>query len=118
MADETPSPVSQSARANSVPALITWWLLGLWTLISVAKFAIVASNHVTIDAQVQGFLSNVESTTQNLLLMAVSFWVGSSVGAKASGDALAQLAGAGPPPPAAPLAAEPDPPADTFRIKP
>jgi hypothetical protein len=41
-----------------------------------------------------------------MLVGAVGFWIGSSVGAKASGDALAQLAGAGPPPPSQPLADE------------
>jgi hypothetical protein len=41
-----------------------------------------------------------------MLVGAVGFWIGSSVGAKASGDALAQLAGAGPPPPSQPLGEE------------
>lgn len=101
---------------TSVPAVVTFWLLGLWTLVVVFKFALVAWK-VPLSADTEGFLGQVVDTTQNMMLMAVSFWVGSSVGAKASGDALArrgetdsaaiaQLAGAGPPPPAAPMSPE------------
>lgn len=102
MAD-SPAPQPQAASAKSVPALITFWLLGLWSAIIAAKFVLVAvgvwgqQGTVTfaIDATVQTFLSNAESTTQNLLIMAVSFWVGTTVGAKALGDTLAESNKAG-----------------------
>lgn len=87
MAD-TP-PVAQSAKLTSTPALITFWLLIQWAMIGGSKLLIVLQG-IKLDATLQGFLSNFEGTTQNLLIMAVSFWVGSSVGAKASGDALAE----------------------------
>lgn len=97
------APPSQAASARSVPALITFWLLGLWSAIIVAKFLLIylavlppnGGRAFVIDATVQTFLSNAESTTQNLLIMAVSFWVGSTVGAKALGDTLAESNKAG-----------------------
>lgn len=117
-----PNPVAESARASSVPAIVTFWLLGIWTLMVLGIFWLVGTK-ITISVVMFGLLSGVFGTETTLLVGAVGFWVGSSVGAKASGDALAQLAGAGPPPPAAPLAPEPaepehEPPADPFRIKP
>lgn len=99
--------------AKSVPAIVTFWLLAIWTLMIVAMFALVGFK-VAIEGVLLGLLSGIIGTQTTLLVAAVSFWVGSTVGARQASDkaanenakstaALAQLAGAGAPPPAPPL---------------
>lgn len=101
-----------AASPKSVPAIVTFWLLGLWTLTIISTFAIIFLK-VQIEGTALGLLAGVIGTTTTLTVGAVGFWVGSSVGAKAAGDemarqakdaqaALGQLAGVGPQPPAPP----------------
>lgn len=105
-----------SSSAKSVPAIVTFWLLGLWTFTIVAA-VILTGLKIEVDSTI---LIGVIGSQTTLTVSAVSFWVGTTVGAKAAGDkiaaqaetssaALAQLAGAGAPPPAAPLSPEPAP---------
>lgn len=125
MAESNPANDNNPAASpTSVPAIVTFWLLGLWTLTIIATFAIIFLK-VQIEGTALGLLAGVIGTTTTLTVGAVGFWVGSSVGAKAAGDemarqaktaqeALGQLAGAGPQPPAPPqISSDPLPAAPT-----
>lgn len=101
------TPMQDNPR--SVPALVTWWLLAIWTVMVSGVF-VLTGLRVSIEGVMLGVLSGIIGTQTTLLVASVSFWVGSTVGAKqqsanAAADntiktaALAQLAGAGPPPP-------------------
>jgi hypothetical protein len=94
-----------SASRTGVAAIVTYVLLGIFALALLGVFLLI-SYGVKIDGVTLGVLGGALGTLQTMLVGAVGFWIGSSVGAKASGDALAQLAGAGPPPPSQPLADE------------
>lgn len=98
------------ANLLTVPSLVTFWLLGIWTLMIGGVF-FLAALRVPIEGVMLGVLSGVIGTQTTLLVAAVSYWVGSTQGAKnaqerAANDnkeaqkVIAQLAGAGPPPPA------------------
>jgi hypothetical protein len=89
MTDETKTDAGQSAKWNSVPALVTFWLLGVWAGMIVGVFSLVASG-VTVSTVMFGLLSGIFGTETTLLVAAVSFWVGSTVGSRASGDAIAE----------------------------
>lgn len=107
-------PIDHSAMSpRSVPAIVTYWLLAIWSAMILAVFAMVAFQ-VPIEGVMLGILSGLIGTQTTLLVAAVSFWVGSTVGSRQKGDdaaadatiktaALAQLAGAGPQPPEKPL---------------
>lgn len=96
--------------ARSVPAIITYFLLGQTTLLIVLVFAIIVLG-TKVEGEMIGILGGLISSITGAAGIAVGYWVGSSAGAKSANAAVAQLAGAGPPPPAAPLAPTPDPPA-------
>jgi hypothetical protein len=100
------SNTPQSARATSVPALVTFCLLAIDVGMILGVFLLIAYK-VTISTVMVGILSGIFGIENTLLTSAVTFWVGSSVGTKAAGDALvesnkvasaavAQLAGATP----------------------
>jgi len=84
-----PNPIAQSARATSVPALVTFWLLAIWTGTITGVFVLVFKA-VVVSALLFGLISGVLGTQTTLLVAAVSFWVGSTVGAKAAGDSMAE----------------------------
>lgn len=115
----TPPPTHTTAESSrtSVPALVTYWLLAIWSGMVIAVF-LMASNDVKIEGVMLAVITGLIGTQTTLLVAAVSFWVGTTYGAKAGAEreadngrlasaALAQLAGAGPPPPSTPLAPEP-----------
>jgi hypothetical protein len=89
MTDETKTDGAPAAKWTSTPALVTWWLLALWSGITVANYSLAAWA-VKVDAILQGLISNTQNLTGTVLVAAVSFWVGSTVGARASGDAIAE----------------------------
>jgi hypothetical protein len=87
MSDKPSTPAT--ARASSVPAIVTFWLLLIWSGQNAGLFAMTVYK-IELNAVLSGILQNVLGTTGTLLVAAVSFWVGSTVGARASGDALAE----------------------------
>lgn len=108
MTDTPPtSPTAHSGagdtnRKDSVAAVVTFWLLGVWTMMVAGVFALVAFK-IKLENDAVILLGGMIATQTTLTVGAAGFWLGSSIGSKASGDALAQLAGAGPPPPSQPL---------------
>ncbi len=103
---------------TSVPALVTYWLLAIWSLMILGVF-VMTGLHVAIEGVMLGVLSGIISTQTTILVAAVSFWVGSTSGSRQTADniaadskvktaALAQLGGAGPQPPEKPLGLEPE----------
>ena len=101
-AARTASPAGDTNRKDSVAAVVTFILLAIWALI-IVWILILVSNGVEIEGATLGVLAGVIGTHTTFTSVAVGFWLASSIGAKSSGDALAQLAGAGPPSPAVPL---------------
>lgn len=86
-----------SAEANkpwSVPALITFILLAIWSGMVGGVFYLVI-NKVDVGTVMFGLLSGIFVIEQSLLVGAVGFWMGSSIGAKAAGDAMADSSKAG-----------------------
>lgn len=98
-------------RKDSVAAVVTFWLLLVWTIIIVWILTLV-SLKVPIEGAMLGVLAGLVGTHTTFTATAIGFWLASSIGAKSSGDALAQLAGAGPRPPANPLQQPADPAAE------
>lgn len=73
----------------SVPALVTFWLLAIWTLVIIGVFSMAAAR-IPIEGVMLGVLSGIIGTQTTLLVAAVSFWVGSNVGAKQARDSAAK----------------------------
>lgn len=98
----------------SVAAVVTYVALGQFSFVIISTFVLtawLAEAHrkglpVQVDPLMAGILGTVVAAVISLVSAVVGYWTGSSVAAKASGDALAQLAGAGPQPPASPMSAE------------
>jgi hypothetical protein len=111
MPKPAPAPGPNSG-SSSVAAIVTYWLLAIWSGLILGVFLLIA-NQVKLSDVMLGVLSGLFGTQTTLLVASVSFWVGSTSGANqaqsaiandAAGktNALAQLAGAGPQPPAEP----------------
>jgi hypothetical protein len=92
-------------EAGSTPALVTFIVLAILALVDAAVFAIVGGR-VPVEPAMLTVLGQIQGGAQTLAVGAVAYWVGSSVGSKTAQAALAQLAGAGAPPPADPTASE------------
>lgn len=118
MANGSTSPAAPPADPNAassrtgVAAIVTYILLVQFFSAGAAVITMIATG-VKADAVLLALLSGMVGSLTTMVIGAVGFWIGSSVGAKASGDALMerskrqgealeQLAGAGPPPPAEP----------------
>lgn len=97
----------------SVPALISYANLAIFTLCGGGVFIIIM-NHIEISAVMAGVLGAVLGASGTGMATANGFWLGNtSSGKQAQADtakaaavaqaSLAQIAGSGPPPPAAPL---------------
>lgn len=110
-------PADHGPGGWSIPAVVTFWLLGIWTLMIGLVFAL-AFARIPIEGVLLGVLSGIISTQTTALIASISYWVGTTSGAKGTADqanaaggvataALAQLAGAGPQPPAVPLEPKP-----------
>lgn len=92
----------------STPAVVTFAVLAILALVDAAVFAIVGL-HVSVEPAMLTVLGQIQGGAQTLAVGAVAYWVGSSVGSKTAQAALAQLAGAGAPPPADPATQEQKP---------
>lgn len=113
-------PISDSTIRTFITAAVTFLLLIVWAGMVGGVFYLV-THKAQLDSILYGLLGTIFGTESTLLVAAISYWVGTTAGAKSSADAmaetnrtsgaaLAQLAGAGPPPPAQPTgspAAEP-----------
>lgn len=74
---------------TSVPALVTYWLLAIWTGVVVAVFVMVA-REITIDGILLALVSGLIGTQTTLLVAAISFWVGATQGGKAANERLSE----------------------------
>lgn len=83
----------------TVQAIVTYILLGQFSLVVLGVFLLIAYG-VKVDSALLGVLGGLIAAVTTAVSGAVGYWLGSSAGSKASTAALAQLAGAGAPPPA------------------
>lgn len=97
MADTT----TPSQDRTSTQAIVTYVLLMQFNLVVLGVFILIIMK-VSVDSALLGVLGGLIAAVTTAVSGAVGYWLGSSASSKASGAALAQLAGAGPPPPAAP----------------
>ncbi len=75
----------ETASQFSVPALVTYWLLGIWTLVIGSVFQLV-HDKIMIDGVLLALVSGIIGTQTTLLVAAVSFWVGATVGGKEANE--------------------------------
>ncbi len=96
---DTPAP-APSDRA-STQALISYAILTIFALTVSAVFWLIFKRiePSSVMIGVLGGLIGVETTAVSGV---IGYWIGASSGGKTANAALAQLAGAGPPPPAEP----------------
>ncbi|HEY3694190.1 hypothetical protein [Phenylobacterium sp.] len=104
---------------TSTAAIVTYIALGELGLSLIAVLVLIILRR-PIDPVMVGILGTILGTITTIAVAAAGFWVGGSAGGKTANAALAQIAGAGPPSPAAPLGPTPAPdpsapvvPADT-----
>lgn len=86
----------------SVPAILAYLCLGQMILFGVALFRLIEMK-IHLDAVVVGLLGAFFTSITSNAALALGYHLGASVGGKTANAALAQIAGAGPPPPADPL---------------
>lgn len=73
----------------SVPALVTYWLLAIWTgLICAVVYMVVQK--VEISGIMLAVLTGLIGTQTTLLVAAVSFWVGATMGGKQANERLSE----------------------------
>jgi hypothetical protein len=98
---------------TSATAIISYLLIGCFLLIATMVWILIAYR-VQVDPAMLTVLGAIVTAAVTALGVVGGFWLASSIGSrmesKASNAAMRQLAGAGPPPPADPLA---PPPAST-----
>lgn len=108
--------MTESEMRTRITAIVTLGLLVIWLGMVYEVFQLVedlSAKKTLIDTSLYGLLGTIFGTQTVLMTGAVGYWVGTSAGAKTSGDALAesnknstaaiaQLARAGAPPPAPP----------------
>lgn len=92
----------------SPASIISYVVLAIFALTVAGVFALVGLK-VDVDPVMLTVLGAVVTAVTGSVTGVLGFWMGSSSGAKTSNAALAQLAGAGPAPPATPLAPSPAP---------
>ena len=95
----------------SVAAIVTYIALGMLALDTVGIFLLIWNGIAVTDVMI-GILGGQLSVHSTIAVGAASFWVAGTASGKSTNAAMAQIAGAGPPPPAAPMT----PPADDFAI--
>lgn len=84
-----PPPPHDNESRLSVPAIVTYWLLFIWSGIVLGVFLLVAHG-ITIDGILLALVSGLIGTQTTLLVAAVSFWVGATVGGKQANERLSQ----------------------------
>lgn len=85
----------------SVQATVTYILLAQFSLVVLGVFLLIIMK-VSVDSALLGVLGGLIAAVTTAVSGATGYWLGSSAGSKTASAALVQLAGAGPPPPAAP----------------
>lgn len=95
---------------SSTAAIITYIVLAQFTAAMIGV-GVMAGMKITIASEMIGIIGTLVAAVNSLASGAVGYWMGSSSGNKTANAALAQLAGAGAPPPAAPLSTVPPMPA-------
>jgi hypothetical protein len=95
------SETTTTPDRGSTQAIITYILLIQFSLVVAGVFGLILAK-ITVDSALLGVLGGLIAAVTTAVSGAVGYWLGSSAGSKASTAALAQLAGAGAPPPAAP----------------
>lgn len=93
---------------TSTAAIVTYIALAELGLSLIAVLALIILRR-PIDPVMVGILGTILGTITTIAVAAAGFWVGGSAGGKTANAALAQIAGAGPPPPASPLGPPPTP---------
>jgi len=83
----TASPPS-AASLTSVAAVVTFILLAIDATEIFGVFGLVLSR-VEVNTFLSSVITGILASTNTLLVMATSYWVGSTTGAKATGDAIA-----------------------------
>ncbi len=113
MSDQSYQPptwrISHDESRGSVPAIIAYWVLGIWTFIVVA-FVVLLIGMALADRKMDSILLNIVfgiiGTTSSVLVAALGFWIGTTANSKkqaenqsenlkASMDAMAKIAGTG-----------------------
>lgn len=89
----------------STAAIVTYAALGLFAAVLIGVFTVIFFQ-IKVDGVMLGVLGGLISAVVSLATTAVGFWVGASVGGKDANARLAQLAGAGAPPPTDPVSGE------------
>lgn len=92
---------------RSTVAIICYCLIGVFAL-TVGAFFMVIFSAAKIEDALLTVLGTILAIEGNAISAVGGFWLASSVGSRATSAAIAQLAGAGPPPPAPPLETEKD----------
>lgn len=93
-----------------VAAIVTYIALAQFTFVLLATFALAAwgpKGEDGLDPVMVGLLGTIIAAVISLVTGAAGYWIGASAGGKVANAALAQLAGAGPPPPSTPMAPDP-----------
>lgn len=88
---------------SSVPAILAYICLAQIGIFGMMLFWVVIKK-IHLDAVVVGLLGSFFTSIFSNASLALGYHLGASVGGKTANAALAQIAGAGPPPPAQPLA--------------
>lgn len=91
----------------SVPAILAYVCLAQLTMFGLALFWLIGAK-IHLDAVVVGLLGAFFTSITSNAALALGYHLGASVGGKTANAALAQIAGAGPPPPADPLSKAPE----------
>jgi len=94
---------------SSTPAIISFIILAMYAVSLIAAF-VMAILSIEMKPLIQNTLSGMIGALTVAFAGVVAYWTGSSVGSKTANAALAQLAGAGPPPPADPATGQTLPP--------
>jgi hypothetical protein len=93
MSDTALEPIRQAAvKAGdhlSVPAIVTYWLLLIWSGLIWAVVDMVV-HKVEISGIMLAVLTGLIGTQTTLLVASVSFWVGATMGGKQANERLAE----------------------------
>lgn len=92
----------------STPAIVTYLAVALAGLVDLGVFLLIGF-HVAVEPAMLTVVGQIQGGTNTMAAGAILYWVGSSSSSKSANAALAQLAGAGAPPPADPVSQEPKP---------
>lgn len=91
-----------------VPALISYFIVGMFALTGGLIFQLIHDG-IEIKPVILGVLGGWIGVLTTATAGVIGYWTGSSNGSKTANAALAQLAGAGAPPPAQPLDGQHEP---------